>query len=171
MFFSVVCEFQRPHCVILYSFYVKGWGSSLISVWIFPIPGRFPLLPAASHSSQTMPGANSCTRKKQTGSALFTAVDNPQHWGFLSVFCTSASVHFALPLSFRCSIRPLFWPFSAVLKATCFSSSHYFPWPIILCAAHTSGVIRNFALKLNLFMHLGSRLLIRFANLLCNPDP
>lgn len=85
---------------------------SYISV-ILLTSGRFTLLPS-TNSLQTKPGTNSRTRKQHTGSALVVAASYPQHWGFLSVFYTSASVHSALPLSFRCSARLLSWPFSAV---------------------------------------------------------
>lgn len=90
-------------------------------VWIFfyisvilLTSDRFTFLPSPTSSLQTKPGTNSWTRKQHTGSALVVAASYPQHWGFLSVFYTSASVHSALPLSFRCSARLLSWPFSAV---------------------------------------------------------
>ena len=130
-----MCELQTLHCVII-SLYVKWSGSSLTSLWILPTPGRFTLLPFPTNSSQTEPGTNSCTRKKQTGSVLVVAVDYPQHWGFLSVFCTSTLFILPCPfpsgavsgrfpgLSLQC-IRPL------VSYLPNWFLPHYFPWPVI----------------------------------------
>ena len=94
----MVCELQRVHCVIICSLYVKWSGSSLISLWKLPPPGRLTLLPSPTNSCWTEPGMNSCSRKKQTGSVPVAAVDYPQHWGFLSVFRTSTLFILPCPL-------------------------------------------------------------------------
>lgn len=72
-------------------------------------------------------------RSKQEASSCGS--DYPQHWGFLSVFCTSDFILFAQPLSFLWSVRPLFWSFPLAFKTSNFFLPQLifypivFPWP------------------------------------------
>lgn len=177
MYLSVWCvSFKDLIAVTICSFYVNRLVSSLSSLWILPIPGRFTLLPSPTNSFQAKPGTNSCTSQKQTGNVLVMAADNPQHWGFLSVFCTSALVHIALPLSFRCSVRSLFWPFSAVLKSHLFltfltgSYLNISPHQSLLCCLEWWSDSQ--CCSETWFVHASGPLApCQFAGLLCNTGP
>lgn len=107
LFFDVVCELQRPPLCNHLLAYVKL--SDQDSLWpceysLLLAHSSSYLLPSVAPSRRSKEAIPVCFRKKQTGSVLTMAVGYPQYWGFLLVFCTSASVHFTLPLSFRCNI-------------------------------------------------------------------